>query len=402
MDKNKNLPPLPTLPMQLMLSMGTWLASPFAWASVKDASPLWKDAKNLPELQKALSEEVKNRANEMLSGVSRYLETPYRRNVKEPPAIWNQGAARLLDYGLGTVEAVKAKTIAFFIPSLINRYYILDLEENRSFMRYLASQNIYPLVLDWGTPGKKEENYSVDDYVQKVLLPAIDFVHQSASQKVALAGYCMGGILSLAAAQLAPKKISSLSLLATPWDFHCKQFAPFVVEKKWQDYIHSLIGANKYVPADVVQSLFYITDPWVFEHKFRRFFGMEPESRAAKDFVALEHWVNDGVPMTAKVAKDCMIGWAQQNLVAGGGWRVAEKIINPQKINLPTFIAIPKNDHVVPYECAWPLAQLMKNATLLHPSAGHVGMIVGQKAKKELWQPFVEWLRCIAPSSVDN
>lgn len=379
--------------MQLMLSMGTWLASPFALASAKNALPLWKDVKNPAELQKALNAEAKNRANDMLSGVSRYLETPYKRQVKEPPTIWKSGSARLLDYGLGTINPTNAKTMALFVPSLINRYYILDLEEDRSFMRYLASQNIYPLVLDWGTPGKEEEKYGVDEYVQKVLLPAIDFVHQSAGQKVALAGYCMGGVLALAAASVAPKKVSSLSLFATPWDFHCKQFAPFVVDKQWQEFIGSMIKANPFVPADVVQSLFYITDPFVFEHKFRRFFGMEPQSRAAKDFIALEHWVNDGVPMTSSVARDCLIGWAQMNQLAASGWQLAGKKINPAALKIPTFIAIPQNDHVVPYECAWPLAQLMKGSTILHPSAGHVGMIVGQNAKRELWSPFAEWLK---------
>lgn len=391
MEKNQK-PPLPTLPMHLMLSMGTWLASPFALNAAKNVWPNWNNAQTPSELLEALGEEAKKRAREMLAGISRYLETPYTRDAKEPPVLWKTGNARLLDYG------EKAPSIPIlFVPSLINRYYILDLKKERSFLRYLASQGLRPIVLDWGAPGKKEADFDLEAYTSEILLPAIDYLYAHTGEKIALAGYCMGGVLAIAAAQLDRKKVSSLSLFATPWDFHCKQFAPFVVEPGWHRMIDSLLSNQPLMPADVVQSLFYMTDPWVFENKFRRFFGMNPASNAAQNFIALEHWVNDGIPMTARVARDCLLGWAQQNWLADGKWIMAGNTINPRKLNLPTFIAIPKNDHVVPFDCAWPLADMIKNATVLQPSAGHVGMIVGQHAKRELWEPFAEWLRRITP-----
>jgi len=392
MDKNNQPPPLPNLPLQLMLSMGTWLASPFALASASAALPHSKKNQNPAELLEAVANEAQNRANDMLAGINRYLQTPYKRSIAEPPCIWKYGSARLLDYG-----QVNPGPVVLFVPSLINRYYILDLEAERSFLRFLAKQGFHPLVLDWGEPGKKEEKFDIEDYVSQVLLPAIDFLHKSSGKKIALAGYCMGGVLSLAATQLGGKKISSLSLFATPWDFHCKQFLPFVGGAPWQSAISRMIGKQKFLPAEMVQSLFYMTDPWVFENKFRRFFALDSASRAAKDFIALEHWVNDGIPMTARVARDCLLGWAQNNQLATGSWQLANKIVNPAKIKIPTFIAIPKNDHVVPFDCAWPLAQIMKHATILQPSSGHVGMMIGGRAKKELWQPFADWLRCIAP-----
>ncbi|MFW0776826.1 MAG: alpha/beta fold hydrolase [Rickettsiales bacterium] len=327
-----------------------------------------------------------------MAGITRYLETPYKRNITEPASIWCQGNVRLLDYGLGVCDPAHAKSYVLFVPSLINRYYILDLEANRSLLRYLAKQDIYPLVLDWGAPGKEEAQYGIDDYVNNVLLPVIDFLYEKTGEKIALGGYCMGGVLSLAAAQLAPKKLSSLSLFATPWDFHCSAFSPFVLEPSWQSTIASLMNQHDLLPAEAVQSLFYLTDPWVFENKFRRFFDMKPDSRAAKDFIALERWVNDGIPMTSKVAQDCLVGWAQQNRLMSEGWKIMDQTINPHKLDLPTFMAIPKNDHVVPYDCAWPLAEMIKNATIIHPSAGHVGMMVGAKAKSELWNPLADWL----------
>lgn len=391
MPKNA-IPPLPTLPMQLMLTMGTWLTSPFALQCANVALPHWKPGLEANEaLQSAIAQEAKNRASELLSGVLRYVEKPYARDVSEKSVVWQCGNARLLDYGLDVLKPKDIRTVALFVPSLINKYYILDLEKERSLLRYLPTQGIYPLVLDWGTPGTFEKDFGCEEYISEILLPAIDFIHAS-SGRIALAGYCMGGVLALAAAKLRRSKLSSLALFATPWDFHCKEFAPFVVDKPWQKMIASMIATQKNIPADVIQSLFYMTDPFVFEHKFRRFAELDPESRAAQDFVALEHWVNDGVSMTTKMAHDCLINWAQNNQLANGEWEVSGKIINPKTIKLPIFIAIPDQDHVVPKDCAMPLAAAMKHAHVTHPGAGHVGMIVGSKAKKELWQPLAEWL----------
>src|SRR5262245_22269595 len=97
-------PPLPTLPLQLMLTLGTWLSSPFGLACAKSGFLPWKpELESLPpsglaRLNQAVLEEARNRADNLLSGILRYLDTPYNRAVSEPPAIWARGSARLLDY----------------------------------------------------------------------------------------------------------------------------------------------------------------------------------------------------------------------------------------------------------------------------------------------------------------
>ncbi len=399
-----NAPPLPTLPIQLLLTMGSWLSWPFALQCAKSALPplniglknplLNATAKQAKEFEAALQEEAKNRASSLLSGIYRYVESPYQRTIKEAPVIWQKGNARLLDYGVHA-KASANQPVVLFIPSLINRYYILDLEEERSLLRFLADQDVYPLVLDWGKPGDFEREFGCGDYVTEILNPAIDFIHTAAQQKITLAGYCMGGILALAAARLRPKLLAGLALFATPWDFYCKEFSPFIIDQHWMGSIEAMIESQQELPADVIHSLFYLTDPWIFEQKFRKFSNLQPESRAAKDFIALERWVNDGVPMTANVAKDCLLGWAQNNSLMKQKWKVGGKTIDPAAIRLPSLFAIPKNDHVVPFDCAITLRNSMRGSQVIHPGAGHVGMIVGTSAKRELWMPFAEWAHTI-------
>jgi polyhydroxyalkanoate synthase len=384
-------PEIPTLPMQLMLALGTWLSSPSVSACANSGFLPWKVPESLnpaenARLSQAVLEEAKSRANSLLTGVLRYLDTPYTRRVAEPPAIWKCGSARLLDYSAGRA----ADEVVLFIPSLINRYYILDLDKERSLLRHLAAEGIYTLVLDWGVPGDFEREFDCGDYVTEILLPAIEFLQQTTGKKIILAGYCMGGVLSLAAASLKPDAIKKLTLFATPWNFHCHNFSPFILGDDWQDMIESQINEKKQMAAEFLQSLFYWTAPWAFEQKYRRF--AEMRGKAAEEFVALEHWVNDGVPLVANVARECLLDWAQKNQLHSRQWVVDGKKIDPKKIRIPTFVVIPENDHVVPRDCAMPLANSLWQRKVLSPHAGHVSMIVGAEAKKQLWEPLVKWL----------
>ena len=178
----------------------------------------------------------------MLAGVLSYSEAGYQRTVSEAPTIWRSGSVRLLDYGQ-SVE--NPKQIVLFVPSLINRYYILDLEEKRSFLRFLASQGIYPLVLDWGEPSEADSNLTTADYVEKILIPAVKFVAEIWKKPFSIAGYCMGGVMALAAAKTARKYISSLALLATPWDFSAPEFSAFRLPEFWKKELEKYIEKQK-------------------------------------------------------------------------------------------------------------------------------------------------------------
>src|ERR1700757_866101 len=131
--------------------------------------------------------------------------------MPHPPTLWEEQESRLLDYG-GTGPAV------LFIPSLINRAYVLDLMEGASMLRWLAAQGMHPYLLDWGWPAEVERHFTLTDYIAGRLERALAVI----PGPVILAGYCMGGLLALAAALRAQGtgKVSGLALLATPWDFH--------------------------------------------------------------------------------------------------------------------------------------------------------------------------------------
>lgn len=313
----------------------------------------------------------------------------------DAPTIWRRGNARLLDYGRDIQGPPKA--YALLVPSLINRHYILDLSEKLSFARYLGTQGIYPLLLDWGDPGEVESGYDMADYVENVLLPALSFASTTTGHPIQLLGYCLGGVLALAATQLAPNhQVQSLALLATPWDFLSEDSQTIRLPQAQIELITRQIQAAPTVPPLLWQWLFMLRQPFAFEQKCRKY--DELTGKAEKErFMLVERWLNDGVPMASPAALDCLIHWAQENQLHTGKWRVGNTIINPNSITQPCFIAIPNQDTIVPTGCATPLATQIPHATLCTPNSGHIGMIAGRKAKRELWEPYVAFIKHNSP-----
>src|SRR5271169_1229245 len=102
------------------------------------------------------------------------------------------------------------------------------------------------------------------------------------------------------------------------------------------------------VPVEVIQTLFFILDPFTTERKFIRFAGLDPKGDGARSFVALEDWINDGVPLTLAVAQSCTRSWYGDNEHGRGLWRVDGQPVSPQLLRRPTLVVVPGHDRIVP------------------------------------------------------
>lgn len=318
----------------------------------------------------------------MIRGIAAYRRHPYSRQLTDPPVVWREGAARVLDYG-GDGQAV------LFVPSLVNRAYILDLMPSQSMMRWFAGQGVRTLLLDWGWPGATERAFTLTDYVAGTLERAIGAL--ATTGPIVLAGYCMGGLLTLAAALRHPGLVCGLALLATPWDFqagHPKASSPALLP-----LVEPLLQACGALPVDAIQALFAQGDMSGIGRKFRDFGAMDQASEAARRFVALEDWLNDGVPLAAPVARETLSGWYGANTPAGEAWRVAGEVVAPGRVAAPCFVAVPARDRIVPPESALALAAAIPHADVHRPSSGHIGMAAGPRAESSLWKPLLGWIR---------
>lgn len=401
--RRKPLPRQGPRPLALHLStvLGMLLSSSGGLPSLSGGLPLWKPhlrprvaelaaqvaAAGPDAFARALDLEVRRQIDQVLTGVERYRHHPYRRDLEDPPAVWAEGASRLLDYGPdGGVPVL-------FVPSLINRAYILDLSAERSLLRWLAGQGVRPFLMDWGTPGPWERQLTLTDLIAGRLDRALDAVADLCRRRVAVAGYCMGGLLATALVLRRCKSVSGLALLATPWDFHAEDAATARGVAAFFQPFGPLLDGWGELPTDAIQALFACLDPYLVLRKFRQFARMDPDGAPARAFVALEDWLNDGVALPAAVARDTLAGWYGRNDPAAGRWMVAGLPVDPAAIGVPTLALIPERDRIVPPASALRLAELIPKAQIVAPPLGHIGMVVGSGAKNGVWRPLAEWLR---------
>jgi len=322
-------------------------------------------------------------------GIKAYRDHPYQRREAPRPSVWQAGTTKLEDYGPSDGWPL------LVIPSLINRAYVLDLMPNAGLLSFLSKGGIRPLLLDWGEPDMADRQLSLDDLILRRLETAFDWVLDETGRRPLLLGYCMGGVLATAHASRRPSDCAGLALLATPWNFHEDQPAMSHLAKGsavLSDY-SSMIGG---MPVDLIQSVFSSMDPMAVPEKFADFAQIDPASDAAQRFVAIEDWLNDGVPLGADLAATCLVEWYGQNAPAFGRWQVAGHMVQPEKLDLPAFLAIPCHDRVVPAGSALALAAALPYAEIIRPASGHVGMVAGPHAKEQLWMPLLTWLLRIA------
>jgi polyhydroxyalkanoate synthase subunit PhaC len=386
-------------PLLLHLSLA-WLKSSSSTAGLLNWNNAWltswmeqaglqnPDAHHAPDPEKLRTalEETLRGDRTLIAGIAAYRAAPYIREMRDPPVLWEEQETRLLDYG-GTGPAV------LFVPSLINRAYILDLMEGGSMLRWLSAEGLHPYLLDWGWPAEVERHFTLTDYIAGRLERALAAI----SGPVILAGYCMGGLLALAAALRAQDtgKITGLALLATPWDFHADdpESARRVAESL--PALEPVLKFTGTLPIDALNTLFAMVDPFGVGNKYRDFAAQDKTKLRAVRFVAMEDWLADGVPLAAPVAREALGGWYGANTPARGQWRVAGLAVNPAALAIPAFCAIPARDRLVPAASARALAEKLPHSSTIEPTTGHIGMVAGTNAESSLWRPFAAWVRSL-------
>lgn len=308
-----------------------------------------------------------------LAGLKAYQQAPRKGKRRPAPIRFRQRRARLRDYG-GSGRPV------IFVPSLINPPFILDLAPQNSLLRWCSEQGLHPYLLDWGEPSPADRAMDVTAHVDRILLPLI----ARFDEPPLLVGYCLGGTLALAAA--AAGGVAGLALIATPWHFAGFGGGRAAIGELWQLAKPSCERMGL-VPMEVLQTGFWRLDPGRTVSKYEAFGRMEPGSPAWNGFIALEDWANAGAPLPYAAGRQLFEEFVGNDLTGKGGWSVGGRTVDPHALPCPAVEFVSLSDRIVPKESA---ADLADRRDL---GAGHVGMIVGGRAKTQLWEPLADWLK---------
>jgi polyhydroxyalkanoate synthase len=313
------------------------------------------------------------RMQRALQGLRAYQEAERVPGMEPMPVIAELRGARLRDYGGDGVPLL-------VIPSLINPPNVLDLGPERSLLRWLAGQGHHVLLLDWGNDSLGRRDMSMADHVEQIILPLLRRFETQPS----LLGYCLGGTIAAAAAAHVP--LRGFATLASPWRF-----------KGYPDEARSMlldlwarsrptVESLGVLPMEVLQAAFWNLDPARTVAKFETFAGFDPASREARAFVMLEDWANDGPALPEAAAREIFDSFFEADLPGANAWRVAGKIIDPALIGCPQLHIVSSTDRIAPAAAGFSSGE--RRAI----DQGHVGMIVGGRARTGLWEPLHAWL----------
>jgi class III poly(R)-hydroxyalkanoic acid synthase PhaC subunit len=295
-------------------------------------------------------------------------------------------------------------TPVLVIYAFINRHYILDLLPEVSVTRNLLNQGLDIFATDWGTPSAYDKHLTIGHFVNRYLDRSIDFMRKiTKSDKVSLLGYCWGGDLSLIYAAIHPEKVKNLITIATPGDFDLDDSLLSVWTKAIKE--NYLLNAFGNLPGMVLNAAFVLRNPIEYSHKYFHFFEQPRSIDEAAEFLATETWLYDSPPIIGEIYREFTEYCYKQNLLIKSKMKIEETgdendgndiIINLKNINMPFLNIVAKRDDLVAPDSSKALNNALTEShdkDLIEFNSGHVGLMIGKNAHKELWPKVGHWLK---------
>lgn len=316
-------------------------------------------------------------------------ETPFRlgENIATAPGqvVFRNDLIELIQYA-PTQETVHAKPLLIF-PPWINKFYILDLQEKNSMIRWLVNQGLTVFVVSWRSADKVTKDYTWDDYVQKGIYAATEAALQAAGAKSLNAvGYCIGGTLLTSAlghmAATGYKKIDSATFFASQSDFELAGDLKVFTDGPGRDYVYSIIdehggimpGKDMYEtfnwlrPIDLVWR--YVVDQYMLGKPPRPF--------------DLLYWNADQTNIPGKVHKRYLEECYAENRLARGQYSVLGEKVDMGDITIPVMLQASKDDHIVPFESVFRTAtRYGGDTTFVLSGSGHIAGVVNHPDAKK-------------------
>ena len=253
------------------------------------------------------------------------------------------------------------------VPSLINPPRILDLDSEVSLTDAITMMGRSVLLLDWGPAGRRSD-LSVAGHVEQLLLPLL----RSMNEPIALLGYCLGGTMAIAAANLTD--VERVVTLAAPWTFaRYPESSKQALQNVW---LHSKAAAAALgaLPMEVLQATFWSLDPERTVRKFAEFGRLDPAGAEARRFIELEEWANQGEPLPYPAARELVEDLFGKDMPGSGAWRIEGQTMT-DRLPVPSLHLTAERDLIAPPQTA-------AGGNIVAIDSGHVGVIVGSARAK--------------------
>jgi len=347
---------------------------------------------NLLKGMKQLSSDMKQSAeglNVTMTDVSAFT---LGENVATTPGqvVFQNKLIQLIQYQPTTEK--QYKTPLLIVPPWINKYYILDLRESNSLVKWLTDQGHSVFIISWVNPGSEMRDYGWSEYMNQGTLAAMDAVkEQTGEADVNLLSYCIGGTLTAStvaylAATKQDKRVKSVTYMATLQDFSDPgEISVFINEASLRG-MEKQLDTTGYLDGRVMAFSFNLLRENDLFWSFYINNYLKGERPAAFDLL---YWNTDGTNMPAAMHKFYLRNMYQHNrLIQPGGIEVDGVKIDISQIKTPAYFISTIQDHIAKWKSTYTGAQVHSGPVkFVLSGSGHIAGVVNppNKVKYGYW-----------------
>ena len=309
--------------------------------------------------------------------------------VSEGAVVFENDLVQLIQYAPLTPQVGTRPLL--IVPPCINKYYILDLQPENSFVRYAVEQGQTVFMVSWRNAGAGQSKYTWDDYVELgVIAPLAASLEISGAAELNALGFCIGGTLLASALSVlrsrAKKKsdfpVASLTLLTTMLDYVDAGEIGLFIDEQSVKAREAAIGRGGLMQGKELAFVFSslrpndLIWPYIVNNYLK---GKTP------DAFDLLYWNADSTNLAGP-----MYCWYLRNLYLANKLRVPGALtmcgvpVDLSTINVPTFLLGSREDHIVPWKSAYASTQLLRgDLTFVLAASGHIAGVVNPAAKNK-------------------
>ncbi|MBH1965154.1 MAG: class I poly(R)-hydroxyalkanoic acid synthase [Comamonadaceae bacterium] len=308
-------------------------------------------------------------------------------NVAVSPGavVFENELLQLIQYAPST-KKVAARPLVI-VPPCINKFYILDLQPDNSFVRYAVENGLTVFLVSWRNPEPEHGHLRWDDYVEQGALQALAVARTiSGADQVNAVGWCVGGtILSTALAVAGARgenPAASLTLLTTMLDFEEPGDLGVFIDEQNVRQREQTIGQGGIYSGSELGFVFQamrandLIWPYVVDNYLK---GKSPPA------FDLLYWNADATnlpgPMYAWYLRNMYL---ENNLVVADKLSVCETRVDLSRIDVPSYVLATKEDHIVPWRAAYRSTQLLGGRTqFVLGASGHIAGVINPASKNK-------------------
>ncbi len=299
--------------------------------------------------------------------------------------VYQNDLIQLIQYEPTTEKARRRPLL--IIPPWINKFYILDLRPENSFIRWAVEQGHTVFVVSWVNPDARLAERTFEDYMTEGLLAALDAIEQATGEREAnVIGYCLGG--TLLAASLAYMKakgddrIASATYFVALVDFKEAGELSVFIDEEQLHFLEERMREHGYLEGSDMATTFNMLRAndliWSFVVN-NYLLGKEPFP------FDLLYWNSDSTRMPAAMHSFYLRNMYQANkLVVPGGIALGGVPIDLRSIETPSFLLSTKEDHIAPWKSTYAATQLYRGPVkFVLAASGHIAGVVNPPGRSK-------------------